>query len=63
MHVQSCCFAYRTYCFFFLRSRCRPRRWILKSLQVHVQKLSLMQHRGCGGSLYNPDSGSQVALN
>ena len=31
MHVQSCCFTYRTYCFFW-RSRCRPRRWILKSL-------------------------------
>ena len=22
MHVQSCCFAYLTYCGFFLRSRC-----------------------------------------
>ena len=31
MHVQSCCFAYKTY-WFFLRSFCRPRRWILKSL-------------------------------
>ena len=31
MHVQSCCFAYKTYCF-FLPSRRRPRRWILKSL-------------------------------
>ena len=31
MHVQSCCFAFETYCF-FLRSRCCLRRWILKSL-------------------------------
>ena len=31
MYVQSCCFAFKTYCF-FLRPRCRPRRWILKSL-------------------------------
>ena len=30
MHVQSCCFAYSTYCFFW-RSRCRRRRGILKS--------------------------------
>ena len=32
MHVQICCFVYKAYCLFFLRSRCRPRRWILKSL-------------------------------
>ena len=32
MHVQSCCFAYKTYCFFFLLSRCCQGRWILKSL-------------------------------
>ena len=31
VHVQSCCFANQTYCFFW-RSRYRPRRWILKSL-------------------------------
>ena len=29
--VQSCCFTNRSYCFLW-RSRCRPRRWILKSL-------------------------------
>ena len=33
MQVQSCCFAYKTYC--FLRSRCRP-RWILNSLLTLV---------------------------
>ena len=32
MHVRSCCFGYETYCFFFWRSRHRPRRWILQSL-------------------------------
>ena len=31
MHVQSCCFGYKTICFFW-RFRRRPRRWILKSL-------------------------------
>ena len=30
MYVQSCCFAYKTYCFFGHR----PRRWILKSLII-----------------------------
>ena len=30
MHVQSCCFANRTYCF-FCRSRCRRRRRCLSS--------------------------------
>ena len=34
MQVRSCCFAYKNYCF-FLRSPCRPRRWILKSLIRH----------------------------
>ena len=31
VHVQLCCFANQTYCFFW-RSRYRPCRWILKSL-------------------------------
>ena len=31
MHVQSCCFANQTYCF-FCRSRCRQRRRCLSSL-------------------------------
>ena len=41
MHVQSCCFANQTYCF-FCRSRCRPRRRCLSSLL-------LLQRRLCGG--------------
>ena len=39
MHVQSCCFAYKTYC--FLRSRCRPRFWIVKSLIFSETRYSL----------------------
>ena len=39
MHVQSCCFAYKTYC--FLRSRCRPRFWIVKSLIFSEMRYSL----------------------
>ena len=31
MHVQSCCLLIKPFVF-FSRSRCRPRRWILKSL-------------------------------
>ena len=31
MHVQSCCLLIKSFVF-FSRSRCRPRRWILKSL-------------------------------
>ena len=58
MHVQSCCFPYKTYSCFDVLAAVR----VVGSLQVHVQKLSLMQHRGCEGSLYNPDSGLQVAL-
>ena len=41
MHVQSCCFAHKTYCFFFWHSRCRPGRWILKSLLLRDH------HRAC----------------
>ena len=37
MHVQSCCFAHKTYCFFFWHSRFRPGRWILKSLLLRDQ--------------------------
>ena len=36
VHVESCYFAYKTF-FFFLRSRCRPRRWILRSLMKLVE--------------------------
>ena len=44
MHVQSCCFAYKTYC--FLTSRGCPHRWILKSLLLgsisqYYQKMPL----------------------
>ena len=35
VHVQSCCFANKTYVFFW-RSHYRPRRWILKSLFPHL---------------------------
>ena len=33
MQVQSCCFAYKTHCF-FCSSRYRPRRWILSFLSI-----------------------------
>ena len=36
-HIQSCCFAYSTYCFFW-RSRCRRRSGILKSLRPRTSK-------------------------
>ena len=48
MYVQSCCFAYKIYCFvlfvlfFFWRSRCRPRRWILKSLMTLLSTTTVL---------------------
>ena len=41
IHGQSCCFAYKAYCFFW-SSRCRLRRWILKSL---ITDLTSTPHR------------------
>ena len=37
MHLRSCCFANQTNCFFW-RSRCRPRRWILKWLMYDDER-------------------------
>ena len=48
MYVQSCCFAYKIYCFLFVclfvfwRSRCRPRRWILKSLMTLLSTITVL---------------------
>ena len=55
VHVQSCCFANQSY-WFFLRSRYRPRRWILKTLlsegtlektfrSINSPGLSMLEHK------------------
>ena len=55
MHVQSCCFAYKTYCF-FLRSRCGPRRGILYKVpnkELHLRsdtaRIYVSRKKGGGG--------------
>ena len=49
MRVQSCCFAFKAYCFFFLPSVRPPRRWILKSLlQSYVATTTLQKRAGKG---------------